>query len=942
MREFNIINNICSLHIYEAEIHQIHQKEPICHNIVFVSIINNLIENGQAQIIDNNLVFDIDILYNILDSDDLVGLDIPKFTKLILYVKAKNTHNLNSFSFEYEFYDYYPHGNKAPAIVDNGILITENRRSLLTKNQYEIIELINRHTALNPDTKTQEVNLVYLSQIKEYSKTTSVILDSYLANEDVVVSKRLSLNITEEKGEPKLSPSIDKSIDESFQRNFKVYPSVKKVYPAQENDSLKRKRVILDDKQVESLQTVKVINKSGDKCQIIAVIDNPEEYFDPEVIDVSEFYSDRVIEIGVYKPKYSKFITPYKSEWLPGIAINYKNNGIDQIVITDQKELDDLTSAIELAEKEDKKIVSFEDHTIPLDSAKVLQKLAKAQFKSKTPLTEFEGEKLSQKRVLIIKDNDDELSFQSTDKDSLNEVAPNQLEHKLFPVSNLRKDIALKTHQQEGVAWMQNLYSQGFDGCLLADDMGLGKTLQVLYFMEWLGQQSESVHQDKPILIVAPISLLENWENEYRRFFDNHSYSVFPFYGTMGYLKNKLDGRLHSLMSKRQIVLTNYESLRTYQLTLCAVDFHLVVLDEAQRIKTPGTLVTNAAKALKTIFRIAMSGTPVENSLMDLWCITDFAVPGLLGSAKVFAKKYQTPLKEQAKSIVKLGEQLRNDIGILLKRRLKTDVAKDLPAKWKSNDKNSFSKFDNIELVCEMPDIQLQYYKEAMMVIQNSDKSNMLEYINRIKAISDHPYLGSDNFLNIPSGDLINSSAKMRITMGLIDRVQKADEKVIIFAERRDVQKMLQKVINERYGLYASIINGDTPSLSLQNARKTCLSRQETINKFSDLKGFNVLILSPVAAGVGLNIVAANHVIHYSRHWNPAKEEQATDRAYRIGQKKDVLVYYPMAISSEFRSFDVLLNDLLERKLSLAAHTLFPTEQVEVSLSDLYLSLTNK
>lgn len=941
MRQFSINNNTCSLYISQDEILQIKQKEAKPQNIVFTSIVNNLIENGQAQIISNNIEFDLDILYDILDTDDLVGLDIPKFSNFILYIRSNGNHNLNSFSFDYEFYDYYPHGNKVQYVLENGILINGHQRSLLTKNQYQALELIQSHTSLNNDEKTQEVNLLYLSKIKQCSKTSSIILDSYLENEDVIVPDKLKLNITDESGSPKLVPSIDKLVDDSFQKNFKVYPSVKTIYPAQEKNSTKRKRIILNKQQIDSLAVVKNVNKTGSEKEIVSIIDNPEVYFDPEIIDVSEFYSDRVIEIGVYKPKYSKFITPYKSDWLPGIAIDYKNNGIEHIIIQNKKELDDLSSAIEDADDKKKKIVEFNEHTIPIESAKVLQKLAKAQFCSNTPIKELEGEKIEQKKVLIIRENDEELTFQSSDINLQKDCVLNKIEHKLFPVSNLDITISLKDHQKEGVAWMQNLYSEGYDGCLLADDMGLGKTLQVLYFIEWLGQHKVSKYIDQPILIVAPISLLQNWENEYMRFFNNHSYEVFSFYGTSGYLKKQLDKELHSVLSKRQIVLTNYETLRTYQLTLCAVDFQLVVLDEAQRIKTPGTLITNAAKALKAVFKIAMSGTPVENSLMDLWCIADFAIPGLLGSAKIFAKKYQTPLKERSESIIELGEKLRKDIGILLKRRLKMDVAKDLPAKWKSNNKACSSVFKDLELIKVMPDIQYQTYKEAMLMARSTDKQGMLTYINRIKEISDHPYLGQENFLNIPTDDLINSSAKMQITVDLLDKIQLKDEKVIIFAERRDVQKMLQKVIKDRYSLYASIINGDTPSVTLQKIRNSTMSRQDVINRFSAITGFNILILSPIAAGVGLNIVAANHVIHYSRHWNPAKEEQATDRAYRIGQEKDVMVYYPMGIHPEFKSFDILLNDLLDRKLSLATYTLFPTEQVEVNLSEFYVSLTN-
>jgi hypothetical protein len=214
-----------------------------------------------------------------------------------------------------------------------------------------------------------------------------------------------------------------------------------------------------------------------------------------------------------------------------------------------------------------------------------------------------------------------------------------------------------------------------------------------------------------------------------------------------------------------------------------------------------------------------------------------------------------------------------------------------------------------------------------------------------IRDISDHPFL-VDNQINLySSSDLILSSAKLQIVVEILQEIQSKSEKVIIFADRKETQKMLQKVIFETFNISPpSIINGDTPS-SKQKETSSKLSRQQTIDRFQIEEGFNVIIMSQLAAGVGLNVVGANHVIHYSRHWNPAKEEQATDRAYRIGQKRDVTVYYPMAVFTESfknengetqRSFDEILDVLLSRKKSLASSTLFPTEQSEVRPDEIF------
>ncbi|MDL2222404.1 SWF/SNF helicase family protein, partial [Parabacteroides sp. OttesenSCG-928-N08] len=154
------------------------------------------------------------------------------------------------------------------------------------------------------------------------------------------------------------------------------------------------------------------------------------------------------------------------------------------------------------------------------------------------------------------------------------------------------------------------------------------------------------------------------------------------------------------------------------------------------------------------------------------------------------------------------------------------------------------------------------------------------------------------------------------------------------FTDRKETQKMLQRVVFECYGITAKIINGDTPSIVARH-KQGKQSRQSAIDEFQNKTGFNVIIMSPIAAGMGLNVTAANHVIHYSRHWNPAKENQATDRAYRIGQTKDVYVYYPIAVSKDFKSFDKTLDELLGRKNTLATSTIFPSERIEVKQDEL-------
>jgi SNF2 family DNA or RNA helicase len=297
-------------------------------------------------------------------------------------------------------------------------------------------------------------------------------------------------------------------------------------------------------------------------------------------------------------------------------------------------------------------------------------------------------------------------------------------------------------------------------------------------------------------------------------------------------------------------------------------------------------------------------------------------VPGLLGNAKAFAAQYQNPLKKEDTDIVALGNEVHEKLGIYFLRRLKKDAAKDLPQKLE------------FKQPIEMPSVQKDVYRGIINDYVVGKQPNMLLTIMDIREVSEHPYLYDSTLANHRTDELVDTSARLQATIAFLDRIQAKNEKVIIFAERKETQKMLQRICHERYGIVTKIINGDTPSIVTRQAANR-QSRQSSIDDFQSVDGFNVIIMSPVAAGMGLNVTAANHVIHYSRHWNPAKENQATDRAYRIGQTKDVYVYYPMAVSGDFKSFDETLDELLSRKTSLATSTIFPTERVEVKTEEL-------
>jgi SNF2 family DNA or RNA helicase len=621
-------------------------------------------------------------------------------------------------------------------------------------------------------------------------------------------------------------------------------------------------------------------------------------------------FTHRVIEIGIYKPKFYPFVYPYQSCWIVGARIETPSSGSSVVKIETLEQLEQLERNISEARASGSSLVSYEETEIDIEDAEYLASSARKQLSQPHKLV-AENDEIDGRKVLIIEENAEDLGYSTAESEIRVEG-----HYTLYPNHFLKQPFELKSHQREGVAWLQYLFKNKVCGCLMADDMGLGKTLQILYFIDW---HSRNFPNHKPYLIVAPVSLLENWENEYKRFFAEPRLEV-------SRVTSKEVPRtfhrdvIHTLQSS-DIILTNYESLRISQMNFCAVEYDIVVLDEAQKIKSPGTLVSNAAKALQGGFKIAVIGTPVENSLLDLWCIMDFCVPGLLGNAKTFSAKYQNPLKNEDVDIVALGKELHDKLGIYFMRRLKKDVAGDLPQKHEVKEEK------------EMPKIQEEMYTNVVQNYLNGSRQNILTTIMQIREISEHPYLHDSSMDREDNREIIEASARLQISIGFIDRIKERNEKVIVFVERKEMQQMLQRVFYNRYGIIAKIINGDTPSLVSTRGSKQ--SRQSSIDEFQSRNGFNIIIMSPIAAGMGLNVTAANNVIHYSRHWNPAKENQATDRAYRIGQTKDVFVYYPMAVSPNFTSFDKTLDGLLGRKTALATSTIFPTERIEVRQDEL-------
>ena len=493
-------------------------------------------------------------------------------------------------------------------------------------------------------------------------------------------------------------------------------------------------------------------------------------------------------------------------------------------------------------------------------------------------------------------------------------------------LSGFKDDVVPFSYQKEGIRWMAQNWKAGYQGVLLADDMGLGKTMQVLGLISGI-KNAYGEKDMNSVLVVAPVSLLANWESEFIHFVKEGVFEeIVPLYGnSFRDFKRGHDLRLDfSPVAKNRIVLTSYETLRNYDISFGCIDWSFMVLDEAQKIKNPVTLITNAVKSMKYDFAIAITGTPVENAWVDLWSIMDFVEPGRLRDLKNFCNTYQNLLKKLHGDMAgqeALGKKLEQELQPIFLRRQKTDYMEGLPHK------------EVIPKPVLMPPVQREAYEKIIADAKKGKKKDILKVIAMLRDTSLCPHLTSyadSTFENMSADAFFNMSARLKATFQTLVNIKARKEKVLIFVTSRKMQRILKRFLEKAFGISIQPpINGELIGLK----------RQQIVDAFNQKEGFAILILSAEAGGVGFNITAANHVIHLSRCWNPAKEDQATDRVYRIGQKKEVHVYLPIAQYEGGDSFDVKLDQLLQYKRSLSQSVIFPTADTEVDGQDMYNEL---
>ena len=641
-------------------------------------------------------------------------------------------------------------------------------------------------------------------------------------------------------------------------------------------------------------------------------------------IEKPSFLSDRVKCLGQWEPKHCAYVSIKGKNWIPeeveGLSQGEEVGVLlgDQYVSVNIDDVPNLIEKIEEAQSSGQSSIEYNGLSLSAneDSLEALERLLPKEQSSVDKSTENQEDPTKESLVPIVIDNLEELGYQVKKPRRCGQVG--EIPHSLSAQN-------LYLHQREGLEWLQQAWVEGLPGGLLADDMGLGKTLQTLAFMAWVqGIMDNGNYKPKPILIVAPTGLLKTWESE------NDKHLVAPGLGKLvkayGSALRSLEQEGHYWRSQElqsaDWVMTTYETLRDRIHTFLPIDWAIVAFDEAQKLKNPGARVTEMAKSIKADFVITLTGTPVENSLSDLWSIMDATCPGLLGSLKSFRDKFQKPAEEEGdfERARLLRHTLEDEVTPpAIIRRIKDDYLKGLPQKFEK------------PIDQEMPPEQAEAYTAVLRrgAQEQGKQGSMLEAINSLRKTSLIPYnLDTEGITD----KIVQTSARLKATMEVLDNIYYAGEKVLIFLEFLDLQEALVPYLQQRFDL-------DEPPARI-NGRVGGEVRKKFVDKFQNkLDGyFDVMLLSPRAGGVGITLTKANHIIHLSRWWNPAVEDQCTDRVYRIGQSRDIYVYYPLAVHPEFkeRSFDKNLHELLDRKRSLSRSVMTPPQVTENELNSLW------
>lgn len=891
----------------------------------------------------------------LLESDFYSLFDFPQLFKGTIDVSF--TGSLAQARFMTDAIIELPDGGRVKAfeLVGPFLSLGPNERYRLTEADYLALKSLRQHATLDSSERTEYANGLHVHDLQTAKQAGAQLRLAHFDQIEIVNPQQIGVTAqSTEEGGLVLSPAVPGTDPETLATRWHQLQD-------QQVGALRAKnQLVILKPEARAAVTEVLTNRKIPKEQVAAFIKNPTAYINAAMIDLDTGFSLRVHGAERFELRYFGETEAEIQDWFGGELSTPIPLAKMLESIKTEATLNDLEERIKDAKQHGADIVNFEGQKASIDDVddpfEACQRArAKIQERAETqeePLfvDEEDGAAQEERATVAIDDNDEET--QISGRFDLNDFDP---ENQSFDRRMLARTPF--PHQEEGIRWLlahmdrADQYQAG--GALLADDMGLGKTYMTLVAIaEWIRRVGEQGGKARPHLIVAPVSLLTNWKNEVGLAFKRSPFhdivvlqsgedlKAYRVDGAGRETTQVLDGsgRIEDVGSIRhslkvgsvygdqrldmpnRLVLTTYQTLRDYQFSMARIDWGIVAFDEAQNIKNPNALVTRAAKGLKSSFKLIATGTPVENSLKDFWCLMDTCTPGLMGNWKSFRESYIQPILEsdndpQVKQDI--GCQIKERAGTFMLRRTKEGSLEGLPTKtlWIGSEPGPNETFLP-SLEAAMPFPQQSVYDDVINGVRLSNTEDQrgvaLGALQALRNVCIHPALRTgDAALKHFS---VNESGKMLVTFNLLHEIKTRNEKVIIFLVNKRAQQMVAAAIQAQFGIQVDIINGDTKTSS----HKVEQTRQGIIDAFQARAGFDVIIMSPVAAGVGLTVTAANNVIHLERHWNPAKEAQATDRVYRIGQKQPVNVYLPVAKHPELVSFDERLNRLLRNKVDLS------------------------
>lgn len=818
---------------------------------------------------------------------------------------------------------------------------------------YSIVEDVERFRRF--DEADIESRMLRWGRLKERLPADAVV-DGHLRTLSIVVGSSFTLDPFVSAGEPDFDPVVGRRVtritdtgedeqvferllpaarQQEFARRFRGLSRVKHRYVTGGNTYV----VLTPDVE----RALGVVRRAQDGAAEVRrdFLQNVSGYlrgaFDTESgaepIETDSVFSDhglseRVRGVGIWVDKVLPWIQQAAKPWLPPETLGLRIGG--KLVSCEPDELPGLLSRLEKAVQRGTPSVDIAGIDVPATQATIeavkelIRRLQPVQEPDPEPRPDPDPREpfpSAADQVLIVIDNLETVGFRRERKKRQTGISST--------VASLNS--TLLPHQRDGLAWLQRHWDAGSWGVLLADDMGLGKTIEALAFLSCLQLHARARGLPRsPMLIVAPTGLLRNWRDEHGKHLSGNGLgSVVEAHGhTLQRLRDPNrnatgGGELafgRPLLDERALteadwVLTTYETLRDYQHSFGRISWAAGIFDEAQKIKNPGARVTDAALAMNVDFAVLMTGTPVENRTADVWSLLDRAEPGRFGTLKDFSRQYEAVGDSGPAALAALHRELTQTTDAapaLMLRRLKEDHLPELPEKRVHR------------YVVDMPPQQAEAYAEV--VLRHEDRG-MLETLHRLRSISLHPAAPSDGS-DVRS--YIHASARLSETFRILDKIAQRGEKALLFVEARAMQDFLIGALRRRFSLADDVL--------VVNGSVSGRVRKERVDVFQDRSGFDVMILSPRAGGVGLTLTAANHVIHLSRWWNPAVEDQCTDRVFRIGQRLTVHVYLPLARHPSFGdySFDLKLDGLMARKRDRNRRVLAPVAPIPEEVEELY------